>query len=123
LEVRRGRMTKTSISLQELRRKIYKKAKTEKHWRFWNKPLKEIIQSVNLVIRGWVNYFRIGNSNRTFNKVRNDIEKKVRKFVMRRKKLKGFGWKLWSREDIYKKWGLYNDYRIRYIYPKATPSR
>jgi RNA-directed DNA polymerase len=74
LEVRRGRMTKTSISLQELRRKIYKKAKTEKHWRFW-------------------------------------------------KKLKGFGWKLWSREDIYKKWGLYNDYRIRYIYPKATPSR
>ncbi|MBI4690150.1 MAG: group II intron reverse transcriptase/maturase [Nitrospirae bacterium] len=89
----------------------------------WNKSLKEVIQSVNLVIRGWVNYFRIGNSNSTFNKVRNDIEKKVRKFVMRRKKLKGFGWKLWSREDIYQKWGLYNDYRIKYIYPKATPNR
>ena len=28
-------MTKASISLQELRRKIYNKAKTEKHWRFW----------------------------------------------------------------------------------------
>ena len=28
-------MTKASISLQELRRKIYSKAKTEKHWRFW----------------------------------------------------------------------------------------
>lgn len=28
-------MTKASISLQELRRKIYRKAKTEKHWRFW----------------------------------------------------------------------------------------
>ena len=27
-------MTKASISLQELRRKIYSKAKTEKHWRF-----------------------------------------------------------------------------------------
>ena len=28
-------MTKASTSLQELRRKIYRKAKTEKHWRFW----------------------------------------------------------------------------------------
>jgi len=87
----------------------------------WNEPLKEVIQAVNAVIRGWVNYFRIGNSNSTFNKVRNDIEKKVRKFVMRRKKLKGFGWKRWSREEIYQKWGLYRDYRIRYIYLKAAP--
>jgi RNA-directed DNA polymerase len=28
-------MTKASMGLQELRRKIYRKAKTEKHWRFW----------------------------------------------------------------------------------------
>ena len=28
-------MTNTSISLQELRRKIYIKAKAEKHWKFW----------------------------------------------------------------------------------------
>lgn len=87
----------------------------------WNKPLREVIQAVNTIIRGWVNYFRIGNSNSTFNKVRNDIEKKVRKFVMRRKKLKGFGWKRWSSKEIYQKWGLYRDYRIRYIYPKAAP--
>ncbi len=89
----------------------------------WNKPLNEVIQTLNIIIRGWVNYFRIGNSNSTFDKVRNYIEKKVRRFVMRRKKLKGFGWKLWSREDIYQKWGLYNDYRIRYIPLKATPSQ
>jgi RNA-directed DNA polymerase len=30
-----------------------------------DKPLKEVIQSANPVIRGWVNYFRIGNSNST----------------------------------------------------------
>jgi RNA-directed DNA polymerase len=28
-------MTKTSINLQDLRRKIYLKAKTDKTWRFW----------------------------------------------------------------------------------------
>jgi RNA-directed DNA polymerase len=89
----------------------------------WNKPMKEVIFSVNEVIRGWVNYFRIGNSNSTFNKVRDDIEKKVRKFVMKRKKRKGFGWKRWNREEIYQKWGLFNDYRIRYIHPKAAPSQ
>jgi RNA-directed DNA polymerase len=88
-----------------------------------DKPLKEVIQAVNAVIRGWVNYFRIGNSNCAFGKVRELIEKKVRRFVMRRKGLKGFGWKRWSRGEIYQKWGLYNDYRICYLYPKATPSR
>lgn len=28
-------MTKTSISLQDLRKRIYIKAKTDKTWRFW----------------------------------------------------------------------------------------
>ena len=88
-----------------------------------DKPLKEVIQAVNAVVRGWVNYFRIGNSRSAFDKVRYFIEKKVRRFVMRRKGLKGFGWKRWSREEIYKRWGLYNDYHICYISPKATPIR
>ena len=89
----------------------------------WSKPLNEVIQSVNAVIRGWVNYFRIGNSNSTFKKVRNDIEKKVRTFVMKRQKRKGCGWKRWRREDVYQRWGLFNDYQIRNFQPKAAPSR
>jgi RNA-directed DNA polymerase len=31
----KGEMTKAPISLQDLRRKIYLKAKAEKSWRFW----------------------------------------------------------------------------------------
>jgi RNA-directed DNA polymerase len=42
---------------------------------------------------------------------------------MKRKGRKGFGWKRWSKEEIYEKWGLYQDYRIRYLYLKAAPSR
>jgi RNA-directed DNA polymerase len=34
-KVRQGRMIKPSINLQELRRRIYRKAKAEKQWRFW----------------------------------------------------------------------------------------
>jgi RNA-directed DNA polymerase len=88
-----------------------------------DKPLKEVIQAVNAVVRGWVNYFRIGNSNSTFYKVRYFIEKKGRRFVMRRKGRKGLGWKQWSKEEIYGKWGLYSDYQIRYLYLKAAPGR
>ena len=89
----------------------------------WNQPLREVIQAVNAVVRGWVNYFRIGNSTRTFNMVRYEVERKVRKFVSKRQKRRGFGWRRWSREEIYQKWGLYRDYRIQYLYPKAAPAR
>jgi RNA-directed DNA polymerase len=34
-KVRQGRMIKASVDLQELRRRIYRKAKAEKTWRFW----------------------------------------------------------------------------------------
>ena len=87
------------------------------------KPLAEVIPAVNEVIRGWVNYFRVGNSSSAFKKVRIEIEKKVRKFVMRRQKRSGYGWKRWSSEDIYQRWGLYNDYQIRYYRAKAAPVR
>lgn len=89
----------------------------------WNKPLPEVIEAVNEVVRGWINYFRIGNSARAFNAVRNDIEQKVRRFVRRRQKRRGFGWKQCSRQEIYGRWGLYNDYQIRYLRPKAAPAR
>lgn len=31
----KGGMTTTPVSLQDLRRKVYAKAKAEPHWRFW----------------------------------------------------------------------------------------
>jgi len=119
---REGRSYVSKTPRMKKRKEIGRKVKAV--LKFHNdKPLKEVIQAVNAVIRGWVNYFRIGNSNRTFGKVRYFIEQKVRRFVRRRKGQKGFGWKRWSREEVYGKWGLYNDYQIRYLYPKAAPSR
>jgi len=125
IRLNRNREGKTYVSKtprmkkrKEIGRKVNAVLKAQ-----YDKPLKEVIQAVNAVVRGWVNYFRIGNSNRTFCTVRDHIERKVRRFVMKRKGLKGFGWKRWSRDEIYKKWGLYNDYQIRYLYPKAAPIR
>jgi RNA-directed DNA polymerase len=42
------------------------------------------------------------------------VERKVRRFAVKKLKRKGFGWTRWSSDVVYKVWGLFNDYRIRY---------
>ncbi|XP_073986057.1 uncharacterized protein [Rhodnius prolixus] len=91
--------------------------------------VKEMLMDIAVRTKYWLQsramgqlYFRIGNSGRKFNYVKHWVEKKVRRNLMRaRKTKKGFGWKKWSSEWIYKTLGLYSDYRIRYYKPKASP--
>jgi RNA-directed DNA polymerase len=67
-------------------------------------------------LRGWTNYFRIGNSSECFAYVRDWVEKKIRRHLMRVRKRHGFGWNRWSKDWLYSTLGLYNDYRVRYCY-------
>ena len=80
-----------------------------------SQPVEKVIAVINPILRGWVNYFRIGNSARCFGYVRNWVEKKVRRHVMRARKGQGFGWKRWSTAWFYEALGLFNDYRVRYM--------
>jgi RNA-directed DNA polymerase len=81
----------------------------------------ELVAQVNPVVRGWVNYFRTGNSGRCLRYVRFWVEKKVRRHMYRARQKKGFGWKRWSSDWIYSTLGLYNDYAVRY-YRESRPS-
>jgi RNA-directed DNA polymerase len=84
------------------------------------KPIQEIVAEINQILRGWANYFHVGNSSRAFDTARFHVERKVRRFAVKKLKRKGFGWSRWSRDVVYRKWGLYDDYRIRYYRaPKA----
>lgn len=85
--------------------------------RLWRLPFQEVIERLNRKLRGWVNYFRIGHSNRVFKKVRNIVINKLLWYVKRKRKGK-FRWKKWSTNELFDKYRLYNDYRIRY-YQKA----
>ncbi|MFT4313615.1 MAG: group II intron reverse transcriptase/maturase [Wolbachia pipientis] len=86
-----------------------------------SQPIWKVINIINPILRGWTNYFRIGNSGRNFNYVKLWVEKKVRRKLMKARKAKGFGWERWSSEWIYETLGLYKDYRLRYYVPKAAP--
>jgi len=90
-----------------------------------SQPVVKVIEAINPILRGWVNYFRVGNSSRCFAVIKDWVEKKVRKHLMRARNRQGHGWKRWSREWLYGPLGLFNDYQVRYSKqePKAAPAR
>src|SRR5580704_3189747 len=87
-----------------------------------SQPVGNVIEMINPIRRGWVNYFRIGDSSRCFSMVKRWVEKKIRRQLMRARGRKGMGWKRWSSEWLYDRLGLFNDYRVRrQVFPKADP--
>jgi RNA-directed DNA polymerase len=87
-------------------------------------PVEIVIGKINPILRGWVNYFRIGHSSSCFSKVKQWVEKKVRQHLMRARGRKGFGWTRWSSEWLYGRLGLFNNYRlIRWSSAKIAPAR
>jgi RNA-directed DNA polymerase len=80
------------------------------------RKLQEVVDQIRPVIVGWVNYFRVGNSRRAFDRIRFEIMRKIRRFAMKQKGRPGCGWKRSSNEQNYKEWGLVNNYSVQYSY-------
>jgi RNA-directed DNA polymerase len=93
--------------------------------RFVSQPADRVVQLINPILRGWVNYFAIGDASRCFSFVKDWVEKKVRRHLMRARNRRGFGWKRWSRQWLYDELRLFNNYRVRRPSPtpKALPAR
>jgi RNA-directed DNA polymerase len=81
--------------------------------RYRSQPVDRIIYLINPILRGWVNYFRVGNSSECFGYIKDWVEKKIRSHLMRARKRRGFGWNRWSRAWFYETLGLFNDYGVR----------
>lgn len=79
-----------------------------------SQPVRRVIGFINPILRGWVNYFRVGNSSGCFSYIKLWVEKKVRRHLLRARGRKGFGWKRWSTQWIHDTLGLFNDYRVVY---------
>jgi|SRR5437867_832699 len=88
--------------------------------RYASQSVGRVIELINPILRGWVNYFAIGHSSRCFSVVKDWVAKKIRRHLMRARKRKGFGWKRWSSEWLYGTLGLFNEYRVLRV---VSPSK
>ena len=93
--------------------------------RYRSQPVKELIEQINPILRGWVNYFAVGHSSRCFSYIRDWVEKKIRRHLARACQRQGFGWQRWSREWLYDTLGLFHEYRVVHLLPSwaTTPIR
>lgn len=88
-----------------------------------SQPAQRVIEKINPILRGWVNYFAHGNASGCFSYVRDWVEKKVRRHLARNSKRTGFGWKRWSRRWLYTHLGLFGAYRVQHgPQQKALPA-
>src|SRR5260370_1884280 len=87
-----------------------------------SQPVGKVIGIINPILRGWVNYFQIGDSSRCFSMVKRWVGKKAPTHLMRARGRNGMGWRRWSREWLYNTLGLFEGYRGRGQLPKAHPT-
>ena len=77
-----------------------------------SQPVRGVIAEINPILRGWVNYFRIGNSSQCFSMIKRWVERKIRRHMMGARHRLGMGWKRWSTQWIHGRLGVFNDYRL-----------
>jgi len=115
VKTRRGKWGVSIVPKMKARTALLRNLK-EIFRRYKSQPLSRVIELINPILRGWTNYFRIGNSSECFAYVKDWVEKKIRRHLMRVRKRHGFGWNRWSRDWLYNTLGLYKDYQVRYCY-------
>ena len=109
------KLTQRTALLQKLR---------EVFRRHQSQPVRRVIAEINPILRGWVNYFRVGNARRCLAYVRQWVEKRVRRHLMRARGRPGFGWTRWSTAWLHVRLGLFGAYGVRYqAAPDSAPSR
>ena len=81
------------------------------------RPVKvtQIIEEINPVLRGWMNYFRVGNSSKTLSAVQQYAVKRIRRFIRKNKGKRGYGWDDFPNKYLYENLGLYYNIRVKWL--------
>lgn len=121
VKTRRGKWGVSYTPRMKVRTRLLQKLK-KIFRRLRSQPLAKVINTINPILRGWVNYFRVGNSAKCFQYVRDWVMKKVRRHLMHARKRPGFGWNRWSNARVCTSTGLYGDYQVRYYRSESAAS-
>ena len=107
-------MLKTRTALVRKLKEIFRRHRAQ--------PIDRVIYLINPILRGWVQYFAVGDASRCFGFIKDWVEKKGRRHLMRARKRRGFGWKRWSKQWLYQRLGLFNNYWVQRPRLKALPT-
>ena len=77
-----------------------------------SQPLTRVRDIINPILRGWVQYFKIGHSSKVFGYVKDWLTRKIRRHLMKAKGKRGFGWKQWSTKGLYAACNIYSDFKV-----------
>jgi len=88
-----------------------------------SRPLRSVIDQINPILRGWVQYFAVGHSSQCFRYIRDWVEKKVRRHWSRSRERRGHAWKRCTREWLYGPMRLFGQYRVSYRAMSHKPRR
>ena len=89
--------------------------------RHQSQQLTRVRDLINPILRGWVQYFKIGNSSSVFGYVKDWLTKKIRRHLMKAKGKKGYGWNRWSTKGLYAMYNIYSDFKV--APRKVVPAR
>ena len=73
--------------------------------------IREQIERANVLLRGWVNYYGVGNASSSFNHIRDFASKRVRRVLQRRAQRAGYGYRRYDSNFIYGELGLFYEYK------------
>jgi RNA-directed DNA polymerase len=77
-----------------------------------SQPLTRVRDIINPILKGWVQYFKIGNSGKVFGYVKDWLTRKIRRHLMKARGKQGFGWKRWSTKGLYAIYNIYSDFKV-----------
>ena len=66
----------------------------------------EMVEKVNPLLRGWANYYAHTNAGKSFGLVQKFVNKRIRRFLRRRRHKKGMRYRQYPDEFLYKRLGL-----------------
>ena len=78
------------------------------HRRVLNRSLREVIDALNPVLRGWGNYFSVGNSSRQFQKIDSYVQERLFLYLSKKHAKSGRGWSTRWRHIDFRAEGLYH---------------